>query len=453
MPKDIPDCPTKPEPTLQTAPVSIEIITPMVGGGTNPGETDKEFPVRPTAVRGHLRHWWRLAIGKSLGSRMWQREEEIFGSTEFPSPLVVRVTGCSQVEQFDPSDGELVDRFGPIAYALFASIENGHQVAKEGIKFNVLIDTPRAEYLNRRRTAQNEQRKKMGREPLPQTIEPIQSDIDTALRTWLAFGGLGGRTRRGCGSIHSKPLLGGLPTIPVTILVGRPQNSAVAAWREALQAYRDFRQTPRGSKHAKTLKSGKIVQVPGRSHWPEADSIRQITRCSLKPPLKTPPSGVPVDEDTHDHSVPVVPAELLPAFPKAALGLPINFHFADGPGKNRPAVPNLDPQDVQLYPLRLTASGKLEKAERMASPVITRPIWLDGKWHPGVVIFGEPLPAGFKVRVEGRNAAIGGNLTHDVPSNQIVDARLGKLIPMRGQACAIAALIEFLTKDHKWRTP
>src|SRR5207237_162125 len=109
----------------QPAPLSIEVVTPMVGDGVTPGETDLHFPVRPTAIRGHLRHWWRLTVGRFRRVGMWQREEEIFGSTEFPSPLTVRVSGCSQVEQFDPSDGNLVDRFGPVAYALFASIENG----------------------------------------------------------------------------------------------------------------------------------------------------------------------------------------------------------------------------------------------------------------------------------------------------------------------------------------
>jgi CRISPR-associated protein Cmr1 len=452
MPREIPDCPGKPQAQQQPRVLSIEIITPMVGGGVVAGETDLRFPVRATAIRGHLRYWWRLTVGHPLGDGMWQREQEIFGSTDFPSPLVVRVTKASPVEQFDPADGKLIDRFGPIAYALFASIENKHRVACEGLRFDLLIESPGADSLNRRRAAQNAMRKQAGKSALPATIQPIQSDIDTAVQAWLAFGGLGGRTRRGCGAVHCKSAVAGLPKIPGTVLVGKPQTSAIAAWRDALQAYRDFRQNPRGRKHAKTLKSGKIVSVPGRSHWPEADSLRQITGCALKPPAGTPPSGVPADEDTHDHSTPVVPKGVLPAFPKAVLGLPINFHFADGPAKNRPAEADLDPNGVQLYPLIPGPSGKLEKAERMASPVITRPLWLDGKWHPAIVILDQPLPAGFKVRVEGRNAAIGGALSYDVPLNQVVDAGLGVLTPMRGRASAIDALLEFLTNEQKWRT-
>ena len=125
---------------------------------------------------------------------MWQREEEIFGSTEFPSPLTLRVTRFSQVEQFDPSDGKEVERFGPVAYALFASIENKQRIAREGIKFDLMIYAPGEEYLTRRRAAQNEQRRKANKQLLPLTIDSVQNDIETALRTWLAFGGLGGRT-------------------------------------------------------------------------------------------------------------------------------------------------------------------------------------------------------------------------------------------------------------------
>jgi CRISPR-associated protein Cmr1 len=452
MPKNIPDCPKKPEPTPQTAPLSIEVVTPMVGGGANPGEADPEFPVRPTAIRGQLRHWWRLMIGQSLDARMWQREEEIFGSTEFPSPLEVRLIRSSRVEQFDPSDSHEVDRTGSVAYALFASIENGHKVAREGIQFDLVLHIAPADELTRRRAAQNARRKKAGKELLRTSITPIGPEIENALGAWLAFGGLGGRTRRGCGAVHSKRYAESLPAIPGKVFVGPPQRTAVEAWRQALQAYRDFRQTPRGQLHAKTFKSGKTGQVPGRSHWPEADSIREITSCSLKPPPGSAPSAVPGDVNPHDHSTPVVPADLLPSFPKAVLGLPINFHFADGPGKG-PANPNLDPKDVQLYPLVPSGPGKWDKAERMASPVITRPLWLGGKWHPAIVILDGPLPHGFKLRVEGKNAAVGGNLSHDLSSNQVVDPRLGRLAPMRGQASAINALIEYLTKEQKWRMP
>ena len=49
-----------------------------MGGGASTGNVDLDFPIRTTAIRGHLRHWWRLIRGQSLGNKMRQREEEIF---------------------------------------------------------------------------------------------------------------------------------------------------------------------------------------------------------------------------------------------------------------------------------------------------------------------------------------------------------------------------------------
>lgn len=210
-----------------------------------------------------------------------------------------------------------------------------------------------------------------------------------------------------------------------------------------------------GKKHGKTIttKSGpKTIQVPGRSHWPEADSIRKITGCALKPPSGTSSSGVPADQDPTDHSTPIVPEGVLPAFPKATLGLPINFHFADGPGKTQPAQATKDPQDVQLVPLLQGSSGASERADRLASPVITRPLWLDGKWYPAVIVLDQRLPAGFQVRLEGKRARPGGaDLSCDLPLDRIVNVSLGSLRPMRGRSSALEALSDFLMSEHGFR--
>jgi CRISPR-associated protein Cmr1 len=57
MPKEIPDCPKKPNPAPEAnRSYEINLVTPMVGGGASAGEIDSRFPVSPKAVRGHLRH-------------------------------------------------------------------------------------------------------------------------------------------------------------------------------------------------------------------------------------------------------------------------------------------------------------------------------------------------------------------------------------------------------------
>jgi len=459
MPKSIPKCPgavADCSTGFMIQKCTIRVITPMVGGGVEAGTNDPRFPIRGTSIRGHLRQWWRLTIGRDLNASeaMWQREEEVFGSTDFVSPLVVRVLNCSTLDQLDPTDRDVVDPFGPAAYALFASIENQHLVAREGIVFEMLLSWPGAGELNRRRSAINEQRLKAKKPLLPETVAPIDEDIRAALRAWIAFGGLGGRTRRGCGAVHANdPILGAAAArIDARIFTGQPTLNAVGAWAESVRLYREFRQTPRGARHRKTLHSGRIANVPGRSHWPEADSIRQITGCSLKPPNGTPPLGVLADVDTQDHSTPVVPVEVLPSFPKATLGLPINFHFADGPGKSsgtglRPGAADKDPQDVQLVPLIKVGENAWEPAERMASPVITRPLWLNGKWHPAFIILASPELNTLRVRLVGeRSMAGGGTVSRDIPHRQVADPSLGIITPMRGKASALEALMEFLTE-------
>src|SRR5262249_7180949 len=128
VPKRIPPCP--PVPALRssghlTSQYEIEIVTPMVGGGVQAGVPDPRFPVRQPAIRGHLRHWWRLTSGQRFlpeTAALWQREEEIFGSTEFPSPLEVRVLGQPQIQRCNPSD------LNSLASALFAAIAHEQDV-------------------------------------------------------------------------------------------------------------------------------------------------------------------------------------------------------------------------------------------------------------------------------------------------------------------------------------
>lgn len=404
----------------------ISLVTPLFGGGAEPGKTDKDFPIRGTSIRGHLRFWWRATKGYRLGARMWQREEEVFGSTEFPSPLDIRVLSQPKVVPVGPTYGE---RFGPIAYALFSAIENKQQVMKEGGVFRLQLAWANRAELENRRKAQNVRRRADGKPPLPDTVDDIEPDITAAFQAWCAFGGLGARTRRGCGAIFCQNLVSELPGLDARILVARPCTDALKAWEASLTAYRGFRQSFRGPLHSKTLKSGKTVKVPGRTYWPEADSIRKITGSALKQP---------------DHSTPIVPPETLPAFPRALLGLPINFHFADGPGKGKPGRRDLDPQNVRLIPIAPDGAD----GDRMASPVITRPLWLNGQWYPGVVILNRRIPNGLHARLVGERArADGTDLSFNLSPNEVESSSLAVLRPMRGKASVLDALCDYLTNN------
>jgi len=273
----IPECPQPPAARSSgraTREYQISLITPLFGGGVEAGVPDESLPIRGTSIRGQLRFWWRAVIGHRLGNRMWQREEEVFGSTQFPSPLDIRILEQPHVVKVDPTYGE---RYGPIAYALFSAVENEQQVVKEGGAFRLQLAWGNRAELENRRKAQNA-RRRADREPrLPDTVDDIEPDIAAALQAWCAFGGIGARTRRGCGAIFCRDVTSEPPALNATILVAAPRPSALEAWKETLKAYRDFRQSPRGRLHPKTLRSGKTVRVPGRSYG-DKNPLRRVQR-------------------------------------------------------------------------------------------------------------------------------------------------------------------------------
>ncbi|MGA7496153.1 MAG: type III-B CRISPR module RAMP protein Cmr1 [Isosphaeraceae bacterium] len=109
MPKEIPDCPTKPNAAPEASRrYEIELITPMFGGGVEPRMNDPSFPIRPTAIRGQLQFWWRATVGAQYATLAGLRaaQSAVWGSTERASRVRVLVENvrasepvqCAQVE-------------------------------------------------------------------------------------------------------------------------------------------------------------------------------------------------------------------------------------------------------------------------------------------------------------------------------------------------------------------
>ncbi|GIW95842.1 MAG: hypothetical protein KatS3mg110_3883 [Pirellulaceae bacterium] len=56
--KYVPRCPGIPRvPAPNKRTYTINLITPMFGGGVVAREIDESFPIRPTAIRGQLQFW------------------------------------------------------------------------------------------------------------------------------------------------------------------------------------------------------------------------------------------------------------------------------------------------------------------------------------------------------------------------------------------------------------
>ena len=202
---------------------AIRLLTPLFGGGVEPGEPDPSLPIRGASIRGQLRFWWRATCGRLLPvNKMWRREEEIFGSGDFPSPLEMEVSRVQGIERLKAS--EAIDRDSPVRYALFPAIENGAGLLKDGLTFHLKLCWPSAAGLQWMRAAQNQRRDKFRHRPLPARIREITADIEAALWAWCRFGGLGERTRRGVGAIHIDPLPAqgtAKPSLQARIFVGR----------------------------------------------------------------------------------------------------------------------------------------------------------------------------------------------------------------------------------------
>jgi CRISPR-associated protein Cmr1 len=209
--------------------------------------------------------------------------------------------------------------------------------------------------------------------------KPLSEDVKTAIWAWVNFGGLGARTRRGCGSLYCKelapknrndirawfqkntvphsPSARDWPVLPSDFLVGLPTQKPFDAWQSAIEVLQQFLQ---GVNFARN--PGNQPNRPGRSRWPEPETNRSVKGSRSREHLRF--REVPDD-----------------AFPRAELGLPIVFHYKDYG----------EPPDTVLYP----ANGLDGQRDRMASPLIIKPLVLaDGQSVPMIILLvTRPLAA------------------------------------------------------------
>ena len=415
MDRPIPPCPETPTQALPPGVISkeyqVEVITPLFGGGPRPGTNDPVTPIRATEIRGHLRFWWRATIGvREAGSiaDLRRNEGDIWGTTKGQddkpqeSKVAVAVTDA---QWSDPSpcawyapeerDGKVRHKLtwlppfdgdgNSLPYALFPFQGKppssrgaiGPASCIQSAEFSLVLTCPRQ----------------------------LEGQVEAALWAWMNFGGLGARTRRGCGALYCSAFapvdsgtkairdwwveragafpgevqIGEVPSLVSSLLVGTAPEPPDLAWREAVGAMRAFRQEGTGRQprpDPRSRMSG--TNKPGRSYWPEPDSIARLVEQ---------PGW---DWDPGHDARPGVPGDELPAFPRAELGLPIIFHFLEN---RKDEVP-----DPELVP---------EGYSRMASPIILRPLACgDGsEVLPMVVCLRAPTARSLKLRLGDKDCA------------------------------------------------
>ena len=336
-------------------------ITPVFGAGVKAGELDHYTPVRGTTVRGHLRFWWRVTRGRQFGTADQVRAAEtaIWGSASEPSSVGIAVAGVVSVSESSGSQADFRDNYPPYALFPFKTTDEPPVFAQtwKTLKFDLLIHAP----------------------------EAMQADVEMALWAWANFGGIGGRTRRGCGAlfcadfaptarpgatwIHDKligtPIAAGPPSWSRVVQepVLGTEKGLLRAWHEAIELLAAFRQYPPVGRVG-----DRLSKRFGRSHWPEADSLRAQSRL-----------GNPV----HMSSETLPNAASLPAFPRAELGLPYQVKFKD----DRDAA-----NDCQVLPVG---------SDRIASPLVLRPLAIGPKGEravPMILCLDSALPSVVRIR-------------------------------------------------------
>jgi CRISPR type III-B/RAMP module RAMP protein Cmr1 len=102
----------------ETIKLELQLITPMFGGGYKAREVDTVQPIRPAAIRGHLRFWWRATAGAQFGrvddphkavTELYKVETELWGgASKKDNPAVGKV--AIQVQTRSPGEKVLYNQ-------------------------------------------------------------------------------------------------------------------------------------------------------------------------------------------------------------------------------------------------------------------------------------------------------------------------------------------------------
>ncbi|MGH2610449.1 MAG: type III-B CRISPR module RAMP protein Cmr1, partial [Tepidiformaceae bacterium] len=307
--EQIPSCPLSFPGGRQSGEVRtyrIKLITPLFGGGVEAGINDTVTPIRGKTVRGHLQFWWRATRGAECATlgELHRRQSDIWGTTEHASKAQVSVMRLATDESLACAQYEWRARGGRGTWQLdwlppFTGTELPY----------VLFP-----FQGKRPPDRNAQPEQAPATCFRQVVFELQLrapsalwiDVEAALWAWVNFGGIGSRTRRGCGALSATPGEPGQrgllppsadtldswwdesakrygltsptaarewPTLVDTARKGRllcdkTATGPIEAWDRVIRLFKHFRQGPGLGRDPG---SG---GVPGRSRYPEPESIR-----------------------------------------------------------------------------------------------------------------------------------------------------------------------------------
>lgn len=295
----------------------FKLISPMFGGDTESFVINKKVPVRSQSIKGQLRFWWRTMQGESNSRELLQKEGTLWGA--------------SLQEKYQSRIKVSVSNFKDLSFVPVTAKRNPRSNSFCGLESNDLASYVLFPITQKVKNDETVELLQQARFTLNLTFpKDCKDDAMNSLLLWALFGGVGGRTRRGCGSVYSEALLrdmgvdsiekvaalvdrlgqGGTAELEyarlkgATLYCNKTQEKSVKKLQEEYGAYRQARKPD-----ADVV--GRYPH-PGRSYWPEPDSIRLL-------------SGKWADLHTPRH--PDANQKNSVWFPRAVFGLPVMTRF------------------------------------------------------------------------------------------------------------------------------
>ncbi|AWR86729.1 type III-B CRISPR module RAMP protein Cmr1 [Meiothermus taiwanensis] len=357
-------------PALETWRLRLRTITPLFGGSATPREVDAANPIRPASVRGQLRFWWRATAGAQYASseKLFEAEEAIWGSAEKQGRVALRILEQKAGEFVRPSD--LVGDRGA------AKTGPMERFFLHPFNFNKKENLPEASGLKW---------VEFTLELIPHLSEEEKEHLRRAIRAWIAFGGIGARTRRGVGALE---------------VLNEPQ-AWLPASPEQLRAW--FAQPPVENPSHTTL-AGAVVRLgqprkpsntdPFKGHTAWRELGRFWARLRKGHFVKDPRTGETMAYtpmaggkwNDHKTLLTLGSKQQEIALAKPYLGLPIVYQRLGNSFSG-------------------TLDAKHPQGRRMASPVILKPMaFADGSVRPAVVLLKAPLPE--RIQIGSRELAL-----------------------------------------------
>lgn len=177
--------------------LTLRVQTPLFGGD-DPQSHRTDSPIRVPSIRGVLRYWFRAVAGGhgiTGKGQLWKEEKAVFGSTDHPSPIQLRVSGSP------PAAGKGTKPTWTGGENWGNQFHGAQYLLGQGLwHFRTGLTRP---FVKPGDT--------VGLDIRFSDSDTVNQRFLLALWAWLTYGGLGARTRRGFGQLRCTGITGPVP--------------------------------------------------------------------------------------------------------------------------------------------------------------------------------------------------------------------------------------------------